>query len=367
MTMPIALPDSFLRQAWYFACWQEQIATGKLFARTILNEPIVFFRDSKQRVHALEDRCPHRWVPLHLGKLCDDTIECGYHGLRFAADGTCVHNPHAPTIPARARVRSYGVAEVSGAVWIWLGDESPRCPPEQFPGLDPRTHHVATGYLAVQASYLLAMDNALDLSHLEFLHPQTLGGSGISGGSVEVRTHGDSVQVLRRTHSERLPRAMEIAFQVPPGAAADRSLDVRWTPPGTAVVDIRVQAQGRSEEKTITSFHFYTPQTENTCHYHFAIALSKAVAGHGPAAAQIGLKALREPFEQEDRMMLEAQQRLLGARDINEVPRIVLPGDSAAAHARRVISRLLARERGRAEAADIRKPSEKPDARLTGA
>jgi nitrite reductase/ring-hydroxylating ferredoxin subunit len=46
----------------------------------------------------------HRLVPLHMGKVIGDAIQCGYHGLQFDGHGACVHNPHDP-IPRRVLAR----------------------------------------------------------------------------------------------------------------------------------------------------------------------------------------------------------------------------------------------------------------------
>ncbi|MGN5478147.1 Rieske 2Fe-2S domain-containing protein [Cupriavidus basilensis] len=55
----------------------------ELLARRLLDEPIVFFRKSNGEVGALADRCPHRFVPLHLGRGDRRYDQCGYHGLQF--------------------------------------------------------------------------------------------------------------------------------------------------------------------------------------------------------------------------------------------------------------------------------------------
>ncbi len=39
------------------------------------------------------DRCPHRLAPLSAGRIVDGTLECGYHGWRFAVDGRAVSIP----------------------------------------------------------------------------------------------------------------------------------------------------------------------------------------------------------------------------------------------------------------------------------
>src|SRR5215210_5038800 len=89
--------DRFIRNTWYSAMWASELAPGQLVSRTILNEPIVFFRKEDGSIAAIPDRCSHRFAPLRLGKLLPgDRVQCIYHGLEFGADGACVKNPHNP-------------------------------------------------------------------------------------------------------------------------------------------------------------------------------------------------------------------------------------------------------------------------------
>ena len=80
---------AFLRNAWYMAGWADDLKPGELLARTICNDPIVFFRDGEGRLGALEDRCCHRHYPLSAtgGKVIGSNIQCGYHGLQYDATG----------------------------------------------------------------------------------------------------------------------------------------------------------------------------------------------------------------------------------------------------------------------------------------
>ncbi len=71
----------FLQNAWYVAAWETEIGDTP-FARTILNEPVVLYR-SAGGIIALEDRCCHRALPLSMGKVVDNHLQCGYHGLEF--------------------------------------------------------------------------------------------------------------------------------------------------------------------------------------------------------------------------------------------------------------------------------------------
>ena len=76
----------FLRNQWYVAATDHEIGQ-RPFGRMILGEPIVFYRAEDGTPVALEDRCPHRRLPLSMGKLVDGVLQCHYHGLRFDQGG----------------------------------------------------------------------------------------------------------------------------------------------------------------------------------------------------------------------------------------------------------------------------------------
>src|SRR6202012_3346140 len=123
-TKKTMISGTYLRNAWYVAAWSDDLAEGQLLGRVILKQPVVLYRKADGNVAALDDRCSHRFAPLHMGKVVHgDRVQCPYHGLEFAASGACVLNPHgAKNIPSRAHIRSYPVIEKHKAIWIWMGD-----------------------------------------------------------------------------------------------------------------------------------------------------------------------------------------------------------------------------------------------------
>jgi len=67
------------RNYWYPVTWSSRVGDRPVQAQ-LLGERIVLCRDDG-RVYALRDRCPHRGVPLHLGrKRFPGTLTCPYHG-----------------------------------------------------------------------------------------------------------------------------------------------------------------------------------------------------------------------------------------------------------------------------------------------
>ena len=172
----------FLRNAWYVGAWSEELANGP-FARTIMNEPIAFFRDATGKVNAIEDRCCHRGAALTDGKVVENGLQCGYHGLVFDGTGACVEIPGQDTVPPMARVKGYPVVERQEFVWIWMGD--PALADEgkiiDWPFHDDANQHPhRKAVLHIKANYLMMIDNLMDLTHLGYVHSKTIGGNPLS-------------------------------------------------------------------------------------------------------------------------------------------------------------------------------------------
>lgn len=73
----------FIHNAWYVGALSHEVASDALFARRLLDLPILFYRTEAGTPVAMLDRCPHRFAYLSKGRRIGDAIECVYHGLRF--------------------------------------------------------------------------------------------------------------------------------------------------------------------------------------------------------------------------------------------------------------------------------------------
>ena len=125
---------------WYAAAYSDEITTKPL-ARTLLDRHVALFRLENGEPAALIDRCPHRKAPLSKGAVVGTTIECPFHGLRFAANGTCVLIPCQDKIPPIANVRAFPVLSAS--------------PSPNLTSLIPlKTYHAATKSLGCIAARL---------------------------------------------------------------------------------------------------------------------------------------------------------------------------------------------------------------------
>lgn len=263
-------PMTYLDDVWYCAAIAGEVRDAPL-GRTICGQPIVFFRTSTGTIAALEDRCSHRQAPLSLGRLAGDTLQCGYHGFAFAANGACTHIPRQNAIPGGAAIKAYTVVERWGLVWLWFGAAA--ADTDRILAL-PWTTEAGRRcvYLRyeVAANVQLMADNLMDVSHTDFLHATTIGSKTAAPGTpddatveLECTVEGDRVHFVRRVRNTLLgPVSTLWAGSEKP---VDRTNTLMWEAPNT----IHSVLEFRNEEthRTIHLDHIMTPATATTMHY----------------------------------------------------------------------------------------------------
>ncbi len=191
--------SEYLENSWYVAAQSSQIG-HQLQALKILDENLVFYRDSNDKVVALEDACPHRKMPLSMGKRVGDAIQCGYHGLTFDACGNCINAPTQEKIPGNAVVRSFPVVEKYSLVWIWMGipslaDESTLL---QLDDYESDSWGLTDGgMLECQCHYLYLLDNLLDPSHVAWVHKTSFASEGTEDVPLTIEETDAGVLVSR--------------------------------------------------------------------------------------------------------------------------------------------------------------------------
>ena len=160
---------------WYPMALAEEVQDTPLGSKA-LGQDFVLFRDANGQAHCLANTCAHRGGSLQQGKLKNGCIECPYHGWQYAGDGQCVHIPTLRSnskIPSRARVDSYPVVERYGIVFAFLGDlpESERPPIMELKQWDQEGWSVTSLVYEWNASVERVIENGLDATHTEFVHP----------------------------------------------------------------------------------------------------------------------------------------------------------------------------------------------------
>lgn len=337
----------FLKNAWYVVGWSRDLA-DKPVPVTVMGETIVLFR-TEDGIAALEDRCPHRHLPLSMGTVCGSTIECGYHGARFDAQGRCIQVPSQRAVPPRARVRSYPALERWGWVWVWMGDPG-AAGPDLLPDF---SRLVAPGHAAVgrtshvKCSYQSLIDNLLDLSHVGFVHTSTIGNQqmGKQGELKQVSTD-TGVRVTRWVMDVPPPPTTRKLGVFPEGANVDRSQIITYTAPASIIIHAgnSLAGSGVREGRVPHMLNFYimnsvTPRDDASCSYFWAAVRDYAI--DDKAVDELVLAQIAEAFE-EDRIILEKQQEVISRR--GDDWSIAFQADAGVVQARRKLAALIAAE-----------------------
>lgn len=306
----------FLKNAWYVAAWDNEVTDAPL-GRTLLNEPVVLFRDANGMAVALQDRCCHRGAPLSLGKVTDAGIQCGYHGLVFDPSGACVSVPGQSRIPPNAEVKSYPVVERLHWIWIWMGDpalaDDTLIPDWAF--MDDPDWTLVKGNegapLPTKCDYEMVTDNLLDLSHLSFVHTSTIGNDEITRFPVKTERIEHGVRMTRLMPEVEPPPFYKMAGNF--SGNVDRWQVVEALLPCLIDVDVgcaEAEVKALEKDRPAGGTHFHavqapTPETETTCHFFYGHA--RAFRTDDAEMDEIYRRDFRKVF-MEDVVIMEAQQ-----------------------------------------------------------
>jgi phenylpropionate dioxygenase-like ring-hydroxylating dioxygenase large terminal subunit len=208
-----------VRDGWYIACESRALRDRPVAVR-LLDVPLVLFRGGDGRPAALLDRCPHRNVPLSLGRCRDGELECGYHGWRFDGAGQCTFVPGlAEQRPsAGRRAPRHPACDSDGFVWVWgRAGVDPDGEPFRFPLLDAPGYTTVRRPVDTEASLLDTAENALDVPHTAYLHGGLFRSASGPRDEVEVVIRRWADRVEAEYLGEPRPRGIAGRFLAPGG------------------------------------------------------------------------------------------------------------------------------------------------------
>jgi phenylpropionate dioxygenase-like ring-hydroxylating dioxygenase large terminal subunit len=144
----------------------------------LLDEPLVLYRVSGSLVVA-RDVCPHRGVPLTIGRHDGKGIVCRYHGLRYGIEGRCNRIPASPNmpIPEKLKLVTYAAVERYGLIWVCLAPDSGATPdlPVMPHWDDSDYQHIVCPPVDIGGFAGRQLEGFLDVAHFGFVHAETFG------------------------------------------------------------------------------------------------------------------------------------------------------------------------------------------------
>jgi vanillate O-demethylase monooxygenase subunit len=329
----------FVMNEWYVAAFADEIQ-HQLLARTLLGKRLVFYRSTQGQVVALEDRCPHRSMPLSAGALEQDTIVCAYHGFRYNTEGDCIEVPSQATCPKNVGIRAYRTHERGAVVWIWMG-ESEQADLSKLPAQDWMANDQwarSQGYLGLQANYVRLHENLLDLTHLSFLHAKSFGTPDYAKAAFETEIGDGQFALLRNVVPTTLPPVWGVPTGLTGQGQAARIVRSEFRSLGLHEVSVLFYdchlPETQRPQFRIRTAHMPTPETANRTHYF--IVHGRDFALDDPATTRFMHDQLFVAF-QEDVDGLALQELALASTPAEDLYEFSVAADAPAVAMRRYV------------------------------
>jgi phenylpropionate dioxygenase-like ring-hydroxylating dioxygenase large terminal subunit len=148
---------------WHPILPSSQVKRNAVAGVRLAGQDLVLFRDSRGKLGALVDHCPHRRMKLSLGKVYHDKLQCLYHGWTYDAQG----NGESPATPKLyACARHFEVAEKFDAIWVRNAGAATAFPHFDIDGY----YNICNLAHRVKAPLELTLDNFCEIEHTPTTH-----------------------------------------------------------------------------------------------------------------------------------------------------------------------------------------------------
>lgn len=301
--------------AWYPACSSSELGKKVPLASQVLGVPLAVWRTGSGAPAAVLDRCPHRNVPLSLGRVRPTSklggeLECRYHGWRFDEHGDAVAVPGLPIVDGAAVAGpgrctdAYRVVERDGFVWVWLSPKDPATTtfpePPRLSQLDDDSYTHIRRSMRVEGTLHSTLENILDVPHTSYLH----------GGLFRTDEKKNEIDVVVTRRQDAViaefigePRPEGLVGRVlSPSGGIVQHWD-RFLMPSIAQVEYRI-----GDENHVIVTTVCTPVSEVVTDMHTVVSV-KTRLPIAPLAAVAGAVAWR--ILAQDKEILEAQTKLV--------------------------------------------------------
>ncbi|MBO8183968.1 aromatic ring-hydroxylating oxygenase subunit alpha [Streptomyces spirodelae] len=296
---------------WYPVALSRKVRTGRAVATAFAGERIALYRTESGTVHALEDRCAHRQVPLSMGVVEGETLRCCYHAWAYRGDGRISQIPYLSKGDGRPPrgVRGYPVREAYGLVFVFPGDpeKAALTALPELPAFGSPAYKTMSFSRTVHCHYSFMHENLLDMNH-QFLHRGVVG--KLHPQLLDSRTQARSVEasyLFKHVGGKRNRGAELLATEGTGRRGSADVLTIRTDYP-YQTLDLVPQ---NAERPAFRLWAAYVPEDaeQRTCHAYGLLMIAKPRV---PGALHLAWPLIRRFTERvfaEDRMAVEAEQR----------------------------------------------------------
>lgn len=190
--------DGELINHWYIACLSSELKKAPI-DRIIYDTKLVLFRDEKNGVSCLLNKCLHRHAELSSGQVSNGQLLCPYHGWTYDKSGQVVDVPSEGLEQKNAKrcVRHFPTLERDGVVWVYMGlEKNPDISKVwNFPHFGEKgwNHYFMVTDFNNEVTNLV--ENFMDVPHTVFVHKGWFRNKTMTKVPITVETKNGSVLV----------------------------------------------------------------------------------------------------------------------------------------------------------------------------
>ena len=305
---------------WYPLARGRDLKPGRTLAVQFAGTEIVLVRPEKGEPYALQNRCAHRQVPLSMGVVKGERLQCGYHCWTYDRSGSCVSVPYLDRLRTLPNgVSSYACREAYGFVFVFPGNQELAgvIPVPDLPSYGDRRYKSRVLDRDIACHYSFMHENLLDMNH-QFLHRSLMG--RIRAKLLEVREGDDWLEAdysFGRTAGKQ-----SLAERLIIGGDTDNYADLMTIRTGYPYQTLRYWTDGRRHEPpALDLWNAYVPtdRAQRRNHTYGLIMVQKpAVPGVIHVLWPV-ITLFTEGIFGQDRAIVEAEQRAYEAQgaDLN--------------------------------------------------
>jgi 5,5'-dehydrodivanillate O-demethylase len=161
-----------MRRYWHPVATSQDLKSNPVRSVRILGETLTLYRDRRDRLGLIGQRCAHRRVDLKCGIPEEDGLRCAYHGWLYDATGQCISQPSEDpdnNTTDEVKIAGYPVEELGGLIWAYLGPQpAPLLPRWDLFVIDNAFRQIGT--TMVPCNWLQCQENSVDTIHTEWAH-----------------------------------------------------------------------------------------------------------------------------------------------------------------------------------------------------
>ena len=192
---------AYMTNRWYAVALSKDVKPypenqfNKPYGTRILGRDVIVFRDANGVPQCMDGICPHRSAPLSQGKVVNNNAVCPYHGWEFkGCSGKLCMIPSCPSyvgaLDQNVGLPKYHVVEKGGFIWLSFQPHGEKqrekekekqvkekeLPPIPFVDqLEDPNWKPVYGEFYFDAPHWSVFDNAIDMTHIHYLHGDSFG------------------------------------------------------------------------------------------------------------------------------------------------------------------------------------------------